>query len=445
MPEETREERVSKVLQIALDMQQVKEIRIQAVRVLKLMGAVDELWAVARSVKCPFTRQAAIDSIPALGVKAGAGQGNDQEPAEAPAAKVQQEPSLYHSKESSVKKLTKPRLTTFFEYLASKTRDTTPRGTLPSIVPEAAELPSVLSREYLSGLDSSKVEVIGARRKLVPPSPPVPPTPKPGKSRGPRTSAVQTGSALKQNVVKGQVKGRIPSRVKGLDDLIGGGFSDGSVHIISGYYSGHHSTFAQQILYNHMVSKGMVAYYLVENSSQDVMDEMSVHKWNIERYVDDGSWKFIRLLPPSMENISELAEEHPMEEAILLKSSLSPLRDSLLAMLKEGRWCVIDATYLMQSYSQSEIVEILMFMLVALRRHGGVHFLLMTEGLVDEKVATAAKNTADGVLEFEKTEQGIEQGAILHIRKMRKTVLGGRSVKVTLMPSGIVAEKFASI
>lgn len=58
--------RTKKIMTIALDMHQPKEVRIQAVRVLRVMDAVDELWTVAQNVKCPFTRQSAIDSIPAL-------------------------------------------------------------------------------------------------------------------------------------------------------------------------------------------------------------------------------------------------------------------------------------------------------------------------------------------------------------------------------------------
>jgi hypothetical protein len=62
----SNEKRAKKIMAIALDMHQPKEIRIQAVRVLKVMHAVEELWVVAQNVKCPFTRQSAIDSIPAL-------------------------------------------------------------------------------------------------------------------------------------------------------------------------------------------------------------------------------------------------------------------------------------------------------------------------------------------------------------------------------------------
>jgi len=69
MVENQNKERAKKLLAIALDMHQAKELRIQAVRVLKVMGAIDELWTVVQNVKCPFTKQSAIDSIPALEVK----------------------------------------------------------------------------------------------------------------------------------------------------------------------------------------------------------------------------------------------------------------------------------------------------------------------------------------------------------------------------------------
>ena len=70
--------RAKKIMAIALDMHQAKEIRIQAVRVLKLMDAVDELWIVAHNVKCPFTRQSAIESIPALEVRSQTEQIGDR-------------------------------------------------------------------------------------------------------------------------------------------------------------------------------------------------------------------------------------------------------------------------------------------------------------------------------------------------------------------------------
>lgn len=62
-------ERSKRILAIALDMHQAKEIRIQAVRLLRAMDAIDELWTVVHTVKCSITRQSAIDSIPALEFK----------------------------------------------------------------------------------------------------------------------------------------------------------------------------------------------------------------------------------------------------------------------------------------------------------------------------------------------------------------------------------------
>lgn len=71
-------ERAKKILTIALDMHQPKEMRIQAVRVLKAMRAIDELWTVVHNINCPFTRQTAIDCIPALEFKGQKTQVVDQ-------------------------------------------------------------------------------------------------------------------------------------------------------------------------------------------------------------------------------------------------------------------------------------------------------------------------------------------------------------------------------
>lgn len=238
---------------------------------------------------------------------------------------------------------------------------------------------------------------------------------------------------------------RLPSGIPGFDDLLGGGFPDGSLYILSGPYGGHNATFAQQVLYNRIVSKGKVAYYIIENPGNDIIEDMALFSWNIEGYVDDGSWKFVRLLPPTIEKIVKLTQENPMEEGIPLRATLAPLQDDFLARLKDNRWCMLNISYLLQNFGSQDIMELLIYMIAAVRKYGGVHFLLLTEGLVDNKIANMAKDLVDGVFEFEDSERAIEYGTTLHIRKMRKTVLSTRTIKITLMPSGMVAETVSRI
>jgi hypothetical protein len=46
-----------------------------------------------------------------------------------------------------------------------------------------------------------------------------------------------------------------------------------------------------------------------------------------------------------------------METRVLLKSSLMPFQDNFLAVLKEGRWCTLNISYLMQNFAQNDIVQ----------------------------------------------------------------------------------------
>jgi len=238
---------------------------------------------------------------------------------------------------------------------------------------------------------------------------------------------------------------RLPSGIPGFDDLLGDGFPNATLHVLSGPYGGHHLTFAQQVLYNHAISKGSIAYYVVENAGNDVMDDMAVFNWHINKYVDDGSRKFIRLLPPVMEKIAKLSDEDPMEKRIPLRSSLIPFQDDFLTNLKEGRWCVLNLSYITQNFSLDNIVELLLYMLTAIRKYGGIHFMFLTEGLVEAKTANTIKDLVDGVFEFDTADRAIEYGTTLNIRKMRKTVLSTRTMKITLMPSGMVAETASRI
>ena len=150
-------------------------------------------------------------------------------------------------------------------------------------------------------------------------------------------------------------------------------------------------------------------------------------------------------LPPSIEKVAKLTDEIPMETRIPLKSSLIPFQDDFLSSLKEGRWCALNFSYLTQNFPLDTMVEALLYMLSAIRKYGGVHFLFLTDGLLETKSANTIKDLVDGVFEFENTERAIEYGTTLHIRKMRKAILSTRMVKITLMPSGMVAETASRI
>jgi len=232
----------------------------------------------------------------------------------------------------------------------------------------------------------------------------------------------------------------IPTGIPGFDEVLGQGLPTGNLYLVSGQIGSSSYQFVQQILYNTLISKGKVAYYTVENSSVDIIQDMQLVGMNIQQYVDEGSWIFGRVIPPSMKQIIEVLPEIPMEQRIELDTSFTALMNHYYDMIKEGRNTVLNLPLLVRSFPLSEIQNLLFYVTGVVRRYGGIHFVLLTEGAHDQSTMVTIKDTVDSVFEVSTAARGAEIENIITISKIRGMMPKARVVRLAQRESGLATE-----
>lgn len=227
---------------------------------------------------------------------------------------------------------------------------------------------------------------------------------------------------------------------------MGGGFPIDSVYLLTGEPGSFYATFAQQALF-HAVKEGhKVVYYTSEAGSNDIEQDMATFKWDIQDYIDDGSWVFTRVIPPQLRAIVSNTPDDPREQRIeLLPNSLSTLKEDFLERMGEKRWSATGLSYIMSCYSAQEITDLVMFLVNAAHRLGGVHFILLPGGIHEESQVNHIKSLVDGVLTF-KFAQGFEQAeGEINIEKMRRVIPRVKVVRHAVQDDGIAVETSARV
>ena len=210
--------------------------------------------------------------------------------------------------------------------------------------------------------------------------------------------------------------------LQGLDYVLGGGLPENSAYLLTGGPGTHYSTFANQVIYYHLSRGGKAVYYSPDTPVNDLVEDMSVYHWSVEPYLDDRTLVYSRPMPPQLQALAEVMEENPMEEVIKLGSSLGNLTKDFVVKLKEGRWSVLNPSYLMNVYPAQEVTDLVMFWVAAVHKYGGVHFLSLPEGVHDEQHVNYQKSVVDGVLSI-KFAQGFGQAeGEVEIQKLRRVI-----------------------
>ena len=258
-------------------------------------------------------------------------------------------------------------------------------------------------------------------------------------------SAAEKGQKLDSARAKFQVK-LTNLGMQGVEYVLKGGFPEDSVYLLTGAPGTYFTAFAQQALYNHLISKGKVVYYSVDSPSTDLEQDMALFKWNLRNYIDDGSWLFARPLPPGLQKIAELMPDAPHEERFNLgANSLNALAQNFLGKLKQERWSALTLSYIMRNYEPAEVSDLVMFWVNAAHKFGGIHFLLLTAGVQAEDQVTYLKSQVDGVLNF-KFAQGFDQTeGEIEIEKLRRVVPKAKVIRHVVQDDGISIETKARI
>lgn len=234
--------------------------------------------------------------------------------------------------------------------------------------------------------------------------------------------------------------------LQGIGYILGGGFPTNSVYLLTGEPGTFYATFAQQALYNASKDKVKVVYYNSEASSEDTIQDMHTFKWDVNDAMDDGSWLFTRVVPPQLKTIVSNTPEDPREQRVdLPPNSLNALEQDFVERLNEGRWSALSLSYLMKTYPEDEVMDLVMFWVTAAHSLGGVHFILLPKGIHDETQVNYIKSLVDGVLSF-KFAQGFEQAeGEIDIEKLRRVIPKAKTIRHAVQDNGLAIETTARV
>jgi non-specific serine/threonine protein kinase len=234
---------------------------------------------------------------------------------------------------------------------------------------------------------------------------------------------------------------RVKTGIEGLDDVLGGGLPDRSLLFTIGDSGSHYETFVQQILYNHALRGGKVAYYTSEISSLDIQDDMSVYGWNTKEFTKKDSWLFINVQTPDLQELSQLTAFQVEGPKIALSTTLASLKSDFLARAKDGRWTALHLSHLLLRYDFRDVVDTILYMKLVVRHYRGLHFLIMPMGIHEDQKINALKHLVDGILEFSMQERAREYEGLLTIRKLRRVLHRTRTFPFMVSDKGIYVER----
>lgn len=242
-----------------------------------------------------------------------------------------------------------------------------------------------------------------------------------------------------------QASHTIATGIPGFDDAIGQGLPAGNIYLVPGQLGSSADLFVQQILYNTIVSKSKVTYYTVTTPSSDIIKDMLLYKMGVEKFVDDGTWVFARIIPPKMKEIIDSLPENPMEQRVDLGDTLANLTNHLYDSISEGRNTAIHLPDLMRIYSLDEIQGIILYITSLARKFGGIHFMSLTEGAHEQHEIMGVKDMVDSVFEFTTNirEDGMEN--TLTIQKARDLIPKKRIIRLSQRETGLATETIRRI
>lgn len=220
-------------------------------------------------------------------------------------------------------------------------------------------------------------------------------------------------------------KNRIPSGIPGLDRLIGGGFIQHDVYLLTGPTGSGKTLLGCQFLWEGLQRGENCLYFSLEEAPEDILDDAIVFGWDFRKYEKAGKF-YIEYQDPFemidvISNIKEKIKKHKSKRLVIDSTSLFgmifkeeyELRKKLYELIKmlKSLDCVVLLT--------AEILE----NSKGLSRYGVEEFVV------------------DGVITLHYWGVGQVAARTLEIRKMRKTDHGKDVYPLVIDKKGIRVEK----
>jgi len=231
----------------------------------------------------------------------------------------------------------------------------------------------------------------------------------------------------------------LESGIQGFDDAIGNGLPVGNIYLLCGHFANGSDIFVQQVLNKRITNNDKVAYYTVEQSSNDTINAMKLYGMNIQEYVNNNSWMFFRMLHTSLKNVSSVIPKVSTEQQISF-DDISILMKHFQEKAEESFNTCINFSSLMRNFSLKEMSDFLFFMQNVVRGTGGIHFVLINEDEHKPSDISTLKNMADTVFNFSSQIRGLDLEIELTIQKIKDIFPKTRILRFTAQEKGLATE-----
>jgi len=218
--------------------------------------------------------------------------------------------------------------------------------------------------------------------------------------------------------------------IESLDGILGG-FPDGTVLLISGLPGSGFDIFAQQILYTASSTNNCNALYVaVDKPPLEVESEMVERGWRVDA-LDEKKWEFL----------DAYTVKQNVLKGVTGVKSFTDLFKGLPSLIKEGRWLAVDTlSSFIEALRFEEVLEVLGELVEKARDNGGLHLLLVVEGLHDEKTLIKLTHTVDGLLNLTLESRYAEPIGLITVKKLRKMDHARRVISYRITENGLVVE-----
>ena len=215
---------------------------------------------------------------------------------------------------------------------------------------------------------------------------------------------------------------RVPTGIPGLDGLLQGGLVDNSAVLVTGETGTGKTIFGSQFLW-HGIQKGDSGVYIsLEESPQEIKDDVATFGWDFEKYEKKGLLKMIYHDPAQVDKIGTVIQNEIRE-------------------VKASR-LVMDSTAAMALAIENPglIRRRIAGIVNTIKRYQKCTALIMTEVPEDSKLLSrfgVEEFVTDGIIVLNYLGMGEGTTRSLMIRKMRRTNHGKDVYPMKINDSGI--------
>lgn len=244
---------------------------------------------------------------------------------------------------------------------------------------------------------------------------------------------------------------QLPTGLRILDSLMGGGFPDKSLILLRGFPGCGSEEFSQQFLSHGLENGSSAVYFTLRRTAKEVITAMENINPHINEYISSGKFLFI---DDYTARLKEFALEHNIVSANKIDFGNDPfwridtlkrldifITDKMKRMKGEVRGVLDNLSYILRTNTLEEVLQFLEHLHYCIQIYGGVYFLLLVDNMHEPKTIATLSDLADGVIRFVELQKGTDLITRMRFIKMEKTVFNFKVIPHTTIRTGLLYYK----